>query len=118
MGARRGAGGAANIAIIAVGDPRDPRLADYRNIPDRTPDPGGLFVAEGRLVVQRLLSESRFPTRSMMVTEPALASLLSVVDSHPRTPVYVVPKAVRLMGENHIDVLSHPICRCYRAVPA
>ena len=95
MGARRGARGAANIAIIAVGDPRDPRLADYRNIADMTlVDPGGIFVAEGRLVVQRLLSESRFPTRSMMVIEPALASLLSVVDSHPRTPVYVVPKAV------------------------
>ena len=95
MGAHQGTRGAGNIAIIAVGDPRDPRLADYRNIPDMTlVEQRGIFVAEGRLVVQRLLSDGRFPTRSVMVTEPALASLLSVVDSHPSTPVYVVPKAV------------------------
>jgi tRNA G18 (ribose-2'-O)-methylase SpoU len=95
MGARQGARGAGNIAIIAVADPRDPRLADYRNIPDvALVEQRGIFVAEGRLVVRRLLSDSHFPTRSVMVTEPALASVLSVVDSHPHTPVYVVPQAV------------------------
>ncbi len=95
MGARQGARGAGDIAIIAVADPRDPRLADYRNIPDMAlVEQRGIFVAEGRLVVQRLLSDSRFPTRSVMVTEPALASVLSVVDSHYHTPVYVVPQAV------------------------
>jgi tRNA G18 (ribose-2'-O)-methylase SpoU len=95
MGARQGARGAGNIAIIAVADPHDPRLADYRNIPDVTlVEQRGIFVAEGRLVVQRLLSDRRFPARSVMVTEPALASVLSVVGSHPHTPVYVVPQAV------------------------
>ena len=95
MGARQGARGAGNIAIIAVGDPHDPRLADYRNIPDMTlVEQRGIFVAEGRLVVQRLLSDSRFPARSVMVTEPALASVRSGVDSHPHTPVYVVPQPV------------------------
>jgi tRNA G18 (ribose-2'-O)-methylase SpoU len=95
MGARQGWRGAGNIAIIAVGDPHDPRLADYRNIPDPAlAEPRGIFIAEGRLVVQRLLSGSRFPTRSVMVTDPALASLRSIVDAHPDTPVYVVPSTV------------------------
>jgi tRNA G18 (ribose-2'-O)-methylase SpoU len=95
MGARQGWRGAGNIAIIAVGDPHDPRLADYRNIPDPAlAEPRGIFIAEGRLVVQRLLSGSRFRTRSVMVTDPALASLRPAVDSHPETPVYLVPPSV------------------------
>jgi tRNA G18 (ribose-2'-O)-methylase SpoU len=95
MGARQGWRGAGNIAIIAVGDACDPRLADYRNIPDPAlVEQRGIFVAEGRLVVQRLLSGSRFPTRSVMVTDSALASLRPTVDSRPETPVYVVPPPV------------------------
>jgi len=95
MGARQGWRGAGNIAIIAVGDAYDPRLADYRNIPDPAlVEQRGIFVAEGRLVVQRLLSGGRFPTRSVMVTDSALVSLRLAVDAHPETPVYVVPPAV------------------------
>lgn len=95
MGARQGWRGAGNIAIIAVGDAYDPRLADYRNIPDPVlVEQRGIFIAEGRLVVQRLLSGSGFPTRSVMVTDSALAGLRPAVDSHPETPVYVVPPAV------------------------
>ena len=48
------------VPVTTIDDASDPRLADYRNIPD--PDLArahGLFVAEGRLVVGRLL-ESRF----------------------------------------------------------
>jgi len=95
VGARQGWRGAGDIAIIAVGDACDPRLADYRNIPDPVlVEQRGIFIAEGRLVVQRLLSGSRFPTRSVMVTDSALASLRPAVDSYPETPVYVVPPAV------------------------
>jgi len=95
VGARQGWRGAGNIAIIAVGDAYDPRLADYRNIPDPVlVEQRGIFIAEGRLVVQRLLSGSCFPTRSVMVTDSALASLRPAVDAHPETPVYVVPPAV------------------------
>ena len=41
---------------LRVNDPDDPRIDAYRNVPD--PDlliQGGLFVAEGRLVVRRLI---------------------------------------------------------------
>src|SRR5438105_4430688 len=54
----------------------DPRLDDYRNIPDpELLSRRGLFVAEGRLVVRRLLGSSRFAARSLLVTPTALADL-------------------------------------------
>ena len=64
--------------LIPITNPADARLADYRNVPD--PEliaRDGIFVAEGRLVVARLLGSSRFQTRSVMATRPALASLRS-----------------------------------------
>ncbi|OFW02290.1 MAG: hypothetical protein A3J29_22960 [Acidobacteria bacterium RIFCSPLOWO2_12_FULL_67_14b] len=55
-----------------VNDPGDERLAEYRNIPDpELVRERGIFIAEGRLVVRRLLGERRFVTRSVMVTEVA-----------------------------------------------
>ena len=48
----------------------DPRVAAYHNISN--PDAllrGGLFVAEGRLVVRRLLANPRFRTHSVLVTD-------------------------------------------------
>lgn len=80
------------MQFLLIIDPADPRLADYRNIPD--PDllqSRGLFVAEGRLVVRRLLTESRYKTQSVMVTEPARAALGDVLETRPDVPVYVVP---------------------------
>ena len=55
---------------------------------------GGLFIAEGRLVVRRLLTASRFAARSVLVTEPALAALRDVLDARPALPVFVVPQDV------------------------
>ena len=52
----------------------------------------GLFVAEGRLVVSRLLA-SGLETRALLVTEAALASFETALTG--RTfPIYVVPQAV------------------------
>ena len=72
----------------------DPRLADYRGVPDpelaRT---RGVFVAEGRLVVGRLLT-SRFTARSVMVTPAALGALAADLEGRPCLPVFVVPQHV------------------------
>ena len=67
----------------------DPRIASYA----RVGDPlwlrdHGLFVAEGRLVVCRLLDGGRFPVTSVLLTPPALASLAGVVGS-AQCPIYV-----------------------------
>jgi len=80
---------------IPVDDRADSRLDEYRNIPD--PElirARGIFVAEGRLVVRRLLADRRFVTRSVMVTEAARAALDDVLAMRADVPVYVVPLAV------------------------
>ncbi len=59
----------------------DPRLADYRHVPD--PEllrRGEVFVAEGRLVVRALLASSPFRTRSVLLTENAFQALADVIE--------------------------------------
>jgi tRNA G18 (ribose-2'-O)-methylase SpoU len=65
--------------VIDVADPADPRLDDFRdlNSVDRRPDlPSGkgLVIAEGVLVVQRMLA-SRFRPRAMLGTDRRLGEL-------------------------------------------
>jgi tRNA G18 (ribose-2'-O)-methylase SpoU len=60
----------------------DPRVAEYHNVSN--PDAllrGGLFVAEGRLVVRRLLANPRFRTHSVLVTAAAYEGLKDSVDT-------------------------------------
>ena len=83
------------MKFLLISDPTDPRLSDFRNVPD--PEllrERGIFVAEGRLVVRRLLTESSYATRSVIVTEPAHAALADVLDARADLPVYVVSPAV------------------------
>lgn len=83
------------MPLIAIDDAGDPRLDDYRNVPDpELARRGELFVAEGRLVVRRLLTESPFAVRSLLLTEAARASLADVIHARPQLAVYVVPQAV------------------------
>lgn len=70
--------------VIDVADPADPRLDDFRdlNSVDRRPDlPSGkgLVIAEGVLVVQRMLA-SRFVPRALLGTDRRLAELSSDLD--------------------------------------
>jgi tRNA G18 (ribose-2'-O)-methylase SpoU len=65
--------------VIDVGDPADPRLDDFRDLNsiDRRPDlptGKGLVIAEGVLVVQRMLA-SRFAPRAMFGTDRRLDEL-------------------------------------------
>jgi tRNA G18 (ribose-2'-O)-methylase SpoU len=68
---------------IQVTDAADPRLDDFRDLTnaDRRPDrPGGrgLVIAEGVLVVERLL-ESRYPVRSLLGVGRRLDELAAVI---------------------------------------
>jgi tRNA G18 (ribose-2'-O)-methylase SpoU len=83
------------MIVTRLDDQSDDLLADYRNIPDPVlVAQRGLFVAEGRLVVTRLLTSSAFTARSAMVTETALAAMRDVFARQPQLPVYVVPQPV------------------------
>jgi tRNA G18 (ribose-2'-O)-methylase SpoU len=71
--------------VIDVADPADPRLDDFRdlNSVDRRPDlPSGkgLVIAEGVLVVQRMLA-SRFTPRALLGTDRRLAELSADLDT-------------------------------------
>jgi tRNA G18 (ribose-2'-O)-methylase SpoU len=90
--------------MIPVADADDPRVADYRRLAD--PDAirrAGLFIAEGRLVVRRLLASDRFRTRSVLVTDVAFRALRDFLErASSRVPVFVVDHTLisRIAGFN------------------
>ena len=71
----------------------DPRLAPYRDVPDaELMHARGLFVAEGRLVVRRVIEDGRFRVRSVLVNEAAARDLAPVLDAlPPATPIFIRP---------------------------
>ena len=72
-------------------------LDSYRLVGDPAAlERDGLFVAEGRLVVERLLLDGRFRVHSVAVTPPAAAALARVFERRPDVPVHVCdPDALR-----------------------
>ena len=83
------------MSIARISGPGDPRIEAYRDVaaPDRL-RARGLFVAEGRAVVRRLMDEAPDDVRSLLLShaalrdlEPALAAL------GPGVPVYVCDAA-------------------------
>jgi len=84
------------MPVIALTDPADERLADYRDLTDvalrrRIEPAAGLYMAEGAKVISRALAGGHRP-RSLLVAERWLDSVESLVDAH--TPIYVAPAAV------------------------
>ncbi|WP_018682578.1 TrmH family RNA methyltransferase [Actinokineospora enzanensis] len=83
--------------VIEVSDPADPRLDDFRDLStaDRRPDrPGGrgLVIAEGVVVVQRLLA-SPYPVRALLGVRRRIETLapdLADLDA----PIYVASAEV------------------------
>ncbi len=71
------------LAVERIDDPSDPRLADYRDLRDHLLRlRRGLFVAESRAIVRKLVAGGRFRTRSILLTPPALDALTGVLDAH------------------------------------
>jgi tRNA G18 (ribose-2'-O)-methylase SpoU len=74
---------------IRITDPNDPRVALYRGV--RDPEllrAHGVFIAEGRLVVRRLLESSRFRARTVLATPAARAGLADLLEWSDDTEVY------------------------------
>lgn len=80
--------------IELVDDLDDPRVASYAHVGDHAwLCAHGLFVAEGRLVVERLAGERRFAIQSLLLTPAAHASLadrLGDLDA----PIYVCSQQI------------------------
>ena len=81
---------------IAVSDPDDPRIEDYRAIRER--DLVGRqhrFVAEGEVVLRVLLQQSRFRIESLLLAEGRLNGLSDALALlPPEVPVYAANRAV------------------------
>jgi tRNA G18 (ribose-2'-O)-methylase SpoU len=78
---------------IEIVSPDDPRIADYARVGEpRWIEERGLFVAEGRLVVSRLVADGQFALKSILVTPAALAALADLRERID-APVYVCDQA-------------------------
>jgi tRNA G18 (ribose-2'-O)-methylase SpoU len=69
----------------------DPRIAAYRNLRDRTLRGEGVFVAEGRLLVHRLLN-SAFAAESVLVADGYADEFSRLVA--PEVPLYVATEGL------------------------
>ena len=76
----------------------DPRLDDYRHVADhKALVQRGLFVAEGRLVVERLVTHGGQRLQSVLLSPAAAAAMAHLFPeagpNAPAAPVFVVPQA-------------------------
>lgn len=69
----------------------DPRIAGYRNLPDRTLRGESIFIAEGKLVALRLL-ESAYGVESVLTTPEHAEQMVERVGE--RAPIFVAPEAL------------------------
>lgn len=86
-----------------VGDPADPRLADYIRLKDTNlrkslETDRGLFVAEGEKAIRRAAAAG-YPLRSLLLTRHRAAALAELAETRT-APAYLVPDEVaeRLTG--------------------
>ena len=82
------------MQVEIIEDPADPRIAPFREARDgELRRREGLFLAEGRLLVRRLLESARFPVRSLLLTEPALDDLRDLLVGAGAPAVHVASTA-------------------------
>lgn len=99
------------MPVITITDPDDPRLAPYRDIRER--DLVGRdreFIAEGKVVVERLLAGSCHQARSLLLAQQRVAALADMVAAAGDVPVYAAAQPVldRVAGfALHRGILAH-----------
>lgn len=77
------------MKVEILDDPADPRVAPYREARDgQLRGRAGLFLAEGRLVVRRLIEASRFRVHSLLLTPRALDDLRDLLAGDAAPPAY------------------------------
>jgi tRNA G18 (ribose-2'-O)-methylase SpoU len=83
-------------AVISIDDPDDPRVADYREVRERDlVGRQGSFIAEGQVVLEKLLRAGRHPVRSVLIADKRLARLGPLLAGlGEAVPVYAASQAV------------------------
>lgn len=97
--------------LVRIEDADDPRIAAYRAVRDRdVQGRQGLFIAEGKVVLDVLFSAGRFAAESALVLENRLAGMTeTLARATPDMPVYVAEAQVldRIAGFHlHRGVLA------------
>lgn len=84
------------IAPIAIADPDDPRIADYRGVRERDlVGREGRFVAEGLVVLEKLVAAGRHPLRSVLAAEHRVAAVAErLAGLAADVPVYAASQGV------------------------
>ena len=82
------------MTVVRIDGPDDPRMDDYRNLTDAALlRSRGLFVAEGRIVVTRVIEDGHSIV-SVLLNDAALRGLEgSLATLHRDTPIYVCETA-------------------------
>lgn len=91
------------MRIERIDGPDDPRVAAFREVPDAERlRAQGLFVAEGRLIVRRVVQDPRYRVRAVLVNEASRRELAPVFErSAVDVPVFVGEREVFLGLTGH-----------------
>jgi tRNA G18 (ribose-2'-O)-methylase SpoU len=93
------------MPVIHLESLDDPRAADYRAV--RDPElvrARHLFVAEGRLVVERLLATRRYTMRSLLLNAAAYAALGPTLSQEPHQPSIYLCRNADFRGLTGLDI--------------
>ncbi|MGE0500212.1 MAG: TrmH family RNA methyltransferase [Rhizobiaceae bacterium] len=84
------------MPLIRIDDPDDPRLEAYRDVRERDiVGRRGLFVAEGKVVLDMLLASPRFGVESILIQEGRLAGVAGAISAASSDPVtYIASQEV------------------------
>jgi tRNA G18 (ribose-2'-O)-methylase SpoU len=94
------------MPIERIAGPEDPRVAAYRDITEaELLRSRGLFVAEGRLIVRRVIEDGRYRLRSVLVGDAAFRSLETTLAALDDVPVY------RCEAADFLGITGHDIHR-------
>src|SRR4051812_42434810 len=78
------------MAVERIDRADDPRVAAYRGVRDGDlVRARGLFVAEGRLIVRRVLEDARYRMHSILVNEAARRDLEPLIAALRDVPIFV-----------------------------
>jgi tRNA G18 (ribose-2'-O)-methylase SpoU len=83
------------MAIERIGDAGDPRVASFRDVPDAERlRSQGLFVAEGRLIVARILEDAHYRVRAVLVNDASCRELAQAFDRlADDVPIFVADRS-------------------------
>lgn len=116
MGARKGFG---MTTIRRVRSPDDPQVAVYRGVSDpELARSRGVFVAEGRLVVRRVLADPRFHVRSLLLNDAAYRDMATLVDRVPAGTEVLLCDASDFLGISGVNIHRGCLAIVKRPAPA